>query len=371
MEQAAASQAADAAAAAAVPVEPESLPNGHGLVDPLLVPQFPTMSSPAPPALGTTPVISDVPQAFNFAKAPIIAASTPMPTWDVHDVDLDTLHRRLLRHKYHTPADFLADVTRIEENASRLGDPDRQAKVAEMAAHARLHVAEFDPKWTPEFERLKVRMRMRKEERARERERAKTEKEKVGEKVGEGTQKEPEVVGEVESGLASGEGESANTKRLRDEEEGEERSGKRARDDAMDVDPTVDHLSTNQSQSDTALAPSIPGMSTLTPSDPSIILSVPPPRPAQPAQSALPARETPSYPPFILPAESLASFFADLKHSTSNFSVDQLEQLRAGCYDHLWRRRGEWDRTGVLEECRRWVVEFVNEVQEGRDEDEE
>jgi hypothetical protein len=65
-----------------------------------------------------------------------------------------------------------------------------------------------------------------------------------------------------------------------------------------------------------------------------------------------------------VPQDELNAFEAALKHDTADLSVDELEQLRAGCYDRLWRRRGEWDRSGVITECMDWMKEFIEEATE-------
>jgi hypothetical protein len=125
-------------------------------------------------------------------------------------------------------------------------------------------------------------------------------------------------------------------KRARDEEgvEGEERGDKRQKEDIVMDEPTP------------ATIEPIP--------EP----TVPPPRP--------------TYPPFILPQSSLSSLQSTLTHATSSFNIEQLEQLRASCFDTIWKYRAEWDRTGCLVEVGKVVNAFVGEVADlnGNDEEE-
>lgn len=113
--------------------------------------------------ISAAPVTAINDLATGSASTSTSAALVPTSTWQAHNVDIDIIQRRLIRHKYYTPEDFLADIRKIEENAIKVGDPERQAKVVEMGANARLHISGFDPKWTPEFERYAERMRAKRQ----------------------------------------------------------------------------------------------------------------------------------------------------------------------------------------------------------------
>jgi len=125
-------------------------------------------------------------------------------------------------------------------------------------------------------------------------------------------------------------------KRAREEDgaEGEERGDKRQKEDIVMDEPTP------------ATIEPIPEIAT-----------VPPPRP--------------TYPPFILPASSLSTLKSTLTHATSSFNIEQLEQLRANCFDTIWKYRAEWDRTGCLVEVGKVVDAFVGEVADLNANDEE
>ncbi|GAA5891142.1 hypothetical protein JCM6882_006438 [Rhodosporidiobolus microsporus] len=71
----------------------------------------------------------------------------------------------------------------------------------------------------------------------------------------------------------------------------------------------------------------------------------------------------PPLPDFVLSEESVAALESFLVDRTGALSVDQLEQLRAACFDAVWRARGEWDRARVVGELRELVEEFVEEVE--------
>ena len=69
-------------------------------------------------------------------------------------------------------------------------------------------------------------------------------------------------------------------------------------------------------------------------------------------------------PDFVLSPHSLASLKTFLCEGTAPLNVDQLEQLRAACYDAIWRGRKEWDRDALVEELTVLSREFVEEVEE-------
>ncbi|KAL7420143.1 TAT-binding protein-like protein 7, AAA ATPase [Cryptotrichosporon argae] len=323
--------AAELAAAASVP------PTNGSAVD-----NDAPVSSSAPAALETV----NQPEAANAAMAlaagavePEVAPARPAPKWTAHDVDVDTLHRRLVRHKYYTPQDFLDDVARIEENAIRSSDSQGQLRVLEMVGHARSHVATFDPKWTPEFERYKERMLKRKEERKRKGEDLKAQEEEA--RFANGA--DPEATAGDAAGADASAHDTAAEASKRPREESEESDEARKRQKGMNIDPVSPHSLT----ADPAVS-SIPA--SLTPLSPlPSTATVPPPLP-------------PVYPPFVVPSlDKLATLLA----RTDAFNVDELEALRAGWVDRVWRSRAEWDRTEVVQELEGMVTRLIGEV-EGR-----
>jgi len=328
--------------------------NGHGIVGGLVPNESVPEDSLTPLPEHVIPVAID-----NSAET----VPTNGVTWKAHDVDIDTLHRRLTRHRYLTPADFLADIAKIEENAEKVGDPERQAKITEMAYHARYHVSGFDPKWTPEFERYSERMMAKKKERAERKEKEKTAV-VPGDDGAEGV-----------DGLIGG-------KRVReDEENGGERADKRAKMEMGDDIVMGENISTAApSQDDTgtgSLAMSIPPTSSSTfpqpQPDTSVSASIAavsqvPSSLAREATVPPPKEPSTAHPPFHLPSSPLRDLTSSLKHETDCLNVDQLEQLRAMSLDKVWRRRTDWDRTNVLQEVQEVLRRFIAEVEGGGDE---
>ncbi|KIJ51103.1 hypothetical protein M422DRAFT_776970 [Sphaerobolus stellatus SS14] len=70
------------------------------------------------------------------------------------------------------------------------------------------------------------------------------------------------------------------------------------------------------------------------------------------------------HPPFFVPEDALQNLSELLVSLTTSFNVEQLEQLRASCLSCVWRRRSDWDRTGLISELGDIVRGFVHETQE-------
>ena len=336
--------AVDLPAIAAGAIQVDALPNGHGPLQPEHM-ELPSASAPAALETPAVPLL-DVP-------ATAAEAVPPKPVWQAHDIDIDTIHRKLLRNKYFTPTDFLADITKIEDNAAHTGDADRQARVAEMAANARVHVSHFDPKWTPEFERYKERMRVRKEER----EIAKAKEKGAGAESSTVNDHPPTGETETPTDIGNGQLPDATLKRAREDGVEGERDGKRMREDETEVDDS----STSASQSTLMPGPLTDLVAGAISSVPAITAATVP----EPRSPPLPV-----YPPFVLPSDLWSTLEQLLIQRTAGLSVDELEQIRARCFDRLWRRRGYWDRTEVVGECLNWVAQHVEEIEEMRRDEE-
>ncbi|GAA5866873.1 hypothetical protein JCM3774_004585 [Rhodotorula dairenensis] len=70
----------------------------------------------------------------------------------------------------------------------------------------------------------------------------------------------------------------------------------------------------------------------------------------------------PPPPPFIVPTIEVEALRTFLVSGTDDLTVDQLEQLRAACFDVVWRGRAEWNRSGVIGELDELARDFVDEV---------
>jgi hypothetical protein len=86
-------------------------------------------------------------------------------------------------------------------------------------------------------------------------------------------------------------------------------------------------------------------------------------RDPEPERSPTPMEATPPPPPpFIVPSDAVDALRTFLVSGTDDLTVDQLEQLRAACFDIVWRGRSEWDRSAVIGELDELARDFVDEV---------
>lgn len=56
------------------------------------------------------------------------------------------------------------------------------------------------------------------------------------------------------------------------------------------------------------------------------------------------------HPPFVCPPLEVNHLRNHLLASSKFFNIDQLLQLRAACFDGVWKRRADWDRTDLIKE---------------------
>lgn len=86
-------------------------------------------------------------------------------------------------------------------------------------------------------------------------------------------------------------------------------------------------------------------------------------RDPEPERSPTPLEATPPPPPpFVVPSDAVDALRILLVNGTDDLTVDQLEQLRAACFDIVWRGRSEWDRSAVIGELDELARDFVDEV---------
>lgn len=335
----------------------------------------PPLSGDAATAADST-VVGSAPTGAAEATEAQTTDTASKPVWQAHNLDIDIVSLKLSKHKYLTPSDFLADISKIEANADKLGDPDRIARIGEMGAHARMHVMNFDQAWEPRFEAYAQRVRGRKAKRQEEKE----------------ERKRLEGAGQVETSDAMGvakdtaaavtSGEEANAiaggslKRSREDGAGEdgelEREDKRMREDVeMDGSslplplPTITVSTTSESAPSVppAVAATVPPISLETTGE--APLPEPQLQPQQDQEATVPSPRV-VHPPFILPTDLLGNLQNALSHATAGFSIEQLEQLRAACFDKIWRHRADWDRTTCVGDIQRLVDDFTLEVDESR-----
>ncbi|WVF66682.1 hypothetical protein IAT40_001423 [Kwoniella sp. CBS 6097] len=322
--------------------------------------------------------VTEVPT--NGPAPDVPGSSTPaaVDSWQAHHIDIDILQYKLLKHKYYTPADFLADISKIEENASKVADADTMVRITEMGTAARYHVQGFDQKWMPEFERYKERMVAKKAEKQKRKEQAVAEAQKSLQDAADPAVVPPvpgqsEVAATVQTNQEVGhiaqlsapaaEGEGASHKRTREDGEGVDGvhgREKRSRDEEMDVDPALVNM--QQTFNDLVSPPPPASSVTDAPIAFEATATVPPPAPAP-----VPQAETIVHPPFVLPEADLDTLRAESNSLTSNLNIDQLEQLRASLFDIIWRGRGEWDRREIVKKMTARLVEWSREVEKWKE----
>lgn len=76
-------------------------------------------------------------------------------------------------------------------------------------------------------------------------------------------------------------------------------------------------------------------------------------------REATPVPETPP-PPFVVP--DLTALKTTLAETTSDFTLEELEQLRAMALGLIWKRRADWDRHDLVRDLQTAVEEFVARV---------
>lgn len=72
-----------------------------------------------------------------------------------------------------------------------------------------------------------------------------------------------------------------------------------------------------------------------------------------------PPPQTPP-PPFVVP--ELTALERTLAETTSDFTLEELEQLRAMALGIIWKRRADWDRHDLVRDLQHAVEEFVDRV---------
>jgi hypothetical protein len=88
---------------------------------------------------------------------------------------------------------------------------------------------------------------------------------------------------------------------------------------------------------------------------------------AQPvAPDALPTPPPEPRPRFIIDDHAVELLAMFLRVKTSDLNVEELEQLRAACFDVVWRARREWNREALVGELQELAAGFVEEATASR-----
>ncbi|KWU46723.1 AAA-domain-containing protein, partial [Rhodotorula sp. JG-1b] len=345
---------------------------------------------------------------------------TGLGTQPYHNVDLDTMASDLYKGYYYTPDDFLQDILRIQANAevNKIMENDAEAPIraGQMVNHVKVMLDQtFDAASRAECEKMAERMR--------EKDKAAPRKDPFKPRLSRGGKEGEEAgSGDDDRGAAAEEDEQAEAESSAQAERGcgtkRDRAGSAAdaegeHDDGddhhgagspkkqrMDVDgpadlhpqPAAVELSNGQAVASTGSAApfasalasqaqpsfasilnptsSVAGVAVVAPmavasasiDAPSSALSGPAPEP-EPERSPTPMEATPPPPrPFVVPSDAVDALRTFLVSGTDDLTVDQLEQLRAACFDIVWRGRSEWDRSAVIGELDELAHDFVDEV---------
>ena len=320
-------------------------------------------------------------------KQEAIASKEPKVTiFRFHEVGLEKIESRLYRDKYLTPESFLEEIHRIVENAYHDGETDTISKADQMLNNTRIMVdqacdAGFRHECTRMAQREADRARIRLEKKAKSRD----EKEKAKGQADDGA-----ASLEKGKGKRTREEEAADIDGAAGEDEGDRAKRARIGDtDMVDADTARNTLINGQTQQiglrDTVPEPPSPnllstfvslvnGRQSASPKPPASLPAPPVALASAGADASAPARRSPSpppapFPPFVLPERPLASLSRFLVDETAELTVDELEQLRAACYDCIWRARREWDKTALIAEVDEMAREFVQEVKESHGQD--
>ncbi|KAH7093938.1 hypothetical protein BKA62DRAFT_721672 [Auriculariales sp. MPI-PUGE-AT-0066] len=368
------------------------------------------------------------------AEPPKAPASPTAPAKKLHWVDLERITVSMYNGKYLTPADFLVDLAKIVDNAEmqRHVDHERWTRAQAMYTNAEVMVSDIEAAFVQECLRMAPRQRKRddEEKRLRREARAAGKSVQAGQAAAAGAQAsgtrtsarrnglEPEVSMTDPSKLERTLKRHRSTDDASVEPSGpgheDGRDSKRARfegDGILELPMLVDQVAGSSSNAMLApehsalpsIAPTISNGGLLNPLpassfglDASLgVISTPKaesPAPLQdvamsqysqpsPSNALVPVQTAPKdptppprtptpLPPFVLD-ESLARAF-DLKitQQTSTLTVEQLEALRAACFDCIWRHRMSWERDAAVREMASIVDEYLHEVSLEEAEDE-
>lgn len=316
-----------------------------------------------------------------------------MPIWTMN---LEKMQRHLYYNGYLTLDDFMRDLNKIVDNAeeAREVDTERLVRAHQMRNYAVVLLDQYiDPAFREECQRMAQRQVTREQAKAQAEAEAKSKAEAAAAapRRPSGERFSARVQGQApEHGLAvdvlaierSNAGKRSRGSSARASADGGER--KRARsalinevDAAMEngaaggVDGVVGTMASGDDQAQAQLqadpvgarsdgAPGTPvangngtSAAPLQPSDRSVIGTIGGPSTAVTTEPVVPIE----HPAFNCPASLLAQLERKLLASSSTFSIDQLLQLRAACFDQVWRHRADWDRleligtlTGLIDE---------------------
>ncbi|KAE8232962.1 hypothetical protein CF326_g2005 [Tilletia indica] len=296
-----------------------------------------------------------VPAEANLAvpEAPSIPDGALKRDMTIWLISLDKMHTRLFNSYYLTAEEFLDDVQKLVSNAEEAAevDEDRVTKAYEMRTLALILIEQFvDPAFRVECAKMAKRVREREAASARE------EREKAG-KGKEKANGDAAVNGEASSAPAASQEASTSTASL-----------KRMREDVSGVSETQGATDEEAARKRQRHTPPPLGAAPMTPSSATHLSSNGAGSSSQPVQSAIThhgpigmgsllngsnVTRSPSKAlthTFEINQSMLQALADHMVNLSSEFTIEQLEQLRASAFNVVWRRRSDWNRTALIQE---------------------
>lgn len=235
----------------------------------------------------------------------------------IYTMTLDKMQKRLYHNQYLTCDAFMEDLGKIVSNAEAASevDSDRVFRAHQMQNFARILLDQYvDAPFRAECAAMANRVLAREEEARRE------------------AEKKKEL--EVHSRRPNGQRYSARML-------GEEPQAR----DLVDVSTIERAHKRQRSQGpdeDTTHSPSIAGEPSVTekPAPDGAIMPV--------MESAAPSPNKTSTPSMLLNEAAQAQLVEALVQRTADFTVEQLEQTRAGCYERILAHRSSWERDALV-----------------------
>lgn len=327
-----------------------------------------------------------------------------------HNISLDQMEQKVYRDLYLGPEAFLADIDKIVANVYADGEEDLIDKTDQMLNTARIMVDQAcDLSFRQECARMAQREEKRQKAKADKKQKARDARAAVNGSVAAATATE---------GGAS----SPSRKRPLDVDGNVDEGSKRQRmdTDMLDATTLANTITNGQSSSRlngtssrNVLVPESPspyphsgsiaavngnatsaslalaGTAAANPAASSqlpLLAGAALPQPVKSVSSSMigeailppsvpatrqvsPELEPEPHAPFYVPQAELQKLGGFLERHTAALSVDELEQLRAACYDAIWRARRDWDKTDLVSEMHELASEFIEELEESKRDD--
>lgn len=366
------------------------------------------------------PVVSTIPAGLeHFRRDESGFFVRDLPIWTVN---LEKMQKRLYYNGYLTVEDFIEDLGRIVSNAEEAQevDEERLTRAQQLRNLAVILIdSHIDAEFRASCERMAARMLQREEEAKREAEKEKKEKIEAA-KMPKGERHSSRLHGEAPQTSSLDELAALERKRSRPSDEimhdannmgsSSHTTDEDARKKAKIDEGRLNGSDTNMLVPDAALAVgqlssldwtgNLATHGTSQPSQGHVISSLPAhmngysssqetlsghavaaaaqlnhahyiPAPAGSNESVLspivraiatpPSANTP-HPPLSFDETKQQALQKELLESTSTFTVEQLEQLRASLFSIIWNRRSEWEKNASLTELLNTVKEISKEV---------